>query len=468
MISAIKNRWNEEGGYQEVLVIAVPLILSTGSWSLLLFVDRMFLSWHSSEAIAAAMPAGMASFAMLSLFIGTAAYVNTFVAQYYGAKEETKIGAIVWQGIYFSSLSLLLIIPAYFFASYFFAWIGHVPKVQLQETMYFKILMYSAMFVVLNNALSSFFSGLGKTMVVMWVNVAIMVINLVLDYILIFGKLGLPTMGIRGAAIASNIAVIAGCLLFFLLIFRHKYIQRFQLIASWKFDLILFNRLIYFGFPNGLRLFIDMSAFTAFLMFVGTLGTQQGVATNIAFNIEALSFLPMLGLMIGVAVVVGQRLGENNIELAEKAVWSAIHIAVTFFSILAVLYLTVPEIFIYPFTLYGGLSGLDDGIETIVVLLRFIAFFCLFDAIFLVFLGALEGAGDTRFIMKMSIVISIFLLIVPCFLYTRFFNATLLGLWWIITINVVIYCSVFFWRFQVGPWKNMRVIGEQKDLIKKL
>ena len=87
-----------------------------------------------------------------------------------------------------------------------------------------------------------------------------------------------------------------------------------------------------------------------------------------------------------------------------------------------------------------------------------VAFFCLFDAIFLVFLGALEGAGDTRFIMKMSFLISILLLVLPCYLYIKYFDAKLYVLWWIITINVIIYCSVFYWRFQRGPWREMRVI----------
>jgi len=460
MLKAMQRRWSEKSGYREVLVISVPLILSTGAWSILLFFDRMFLAWYSPAAIAAAMPAGMTSFAMLCFFIGTAAYVNTFVAQYFGAEEEHKVGAIVWQGIYFSAISLVVIIPAYFFASKFFSLVGHAPEVQVQETLYFEILMYSAMFMVLNNALGSFFSGLGKTLVVMWVSLMITIINIALDYIFIFGNFGFPEMGIRGAATASNIAVISGALVYLYLIFQNKYRTKFNLISSWKFDRPLFNRLIYFGAPNGLRLFIDMSAFTAFLLIVGTLGTYEGVTTNIAFNIEALSFLPMVGMMIGVAVLVGQRLGENKPELAEKAAWSAIHLALAFFGILAVLYLTVPKMFIYPFTLHGGLSELDNSVDTIVVLLRFIAFFCLFDAIFLVFLGALEGAGDTRFIMKMSILISIFLLVVPCYLYIRFFDATLLGLWWIITSNVVIYCVVFFWRFKTGPWKSMRVISD--------
>ncbi len=459
MLSGLKRRWSIAGGYREVLVIAIPLILSTGAWSVLLFVDRMFLAWHSSNAIAAAMPAGMASFAMLCLFIGTAAYVNTFVAQYFGAKEENKIGEILWQGIYFSFISLVIIFPAYFLADDLFSLIGHTIEVQILEIEYFKILMYSAVFVVLNNTLTSFFSGMGKTMIVMWVSLFITILNIVLDYLLIFGHYGFPELGIQGAAMATNIAITSGSVLLVLLIFQKKYIQRFHLLTSCKFNSELFGRLIYFGSPNGVRLFIDMTSFTAFLMFVGTLGTHQLVASNIAFNINALAFLPMIGLMIGVAVIVGQRLGEDKPEIAEKATWSAIHIALTFFGALAILYLWLPDIFIYPFTLNGGLDDINQSKELITLLLRFLAFFALFDALFLVFLGALEGAGDTRFILKMSILMSIGLLVIPCFIYVHYFKAELLVLWWIITANVVMYCLVFLWRFTQGPWKSMRVIS---------
>ena len=456
MFSKIKNRWIREGGYREVLIISIPLILSTGAWSVLLFVDRMYLAWYSQEAIAAAMPAGMTSFAMMCVFIGTAAYVNTFVAQYFGAKEEHKIGPIVWQGIYLSGLSLILVVPAYFLAESFFSAVGHASKVQRLEVDYFRLLMYSASFIVFNNTLSGFFSGLGKTMIVMWVSILITIVNLFLDYILIFGRLGFPELGIRGAALATNIAVISGSAVFLYLFLRNQYRQRFRTWVGCKFDSRLFHRLVYFGFPNGLRLFIDMSSFTAFLMFIGTLGTAELVASTIAFNINALAFLPMVGLMIAVSVLVGQRLGENNPALAETATWSALHIAITFFGILAALYLLVPYGFIWPFTLNNGL----DDISLIIVLLRFVAFFGLFDAMFLVFLGALEGAGDTRFIMKTSVLISWFLLVVPCYLCVKVFEADLIVLWWVITLNVVLYCAIFYRRFLKGPWKMMRVISD--------
>ena len=88
----IKQKWNHEAGYRELLVVALPLIVSTGSWSVQQFVDRMFLAWYSPEAMAASMPAGITNFTVMSLFIGTASYTGTFVAQYNGAGQKDGWG----------------------------------------------------------------------------------------------------------------------------------------------------------------------------------------------------------------------------------------------------------------------------------------------------------------------------------------------------------------------------------------
>lgn len=458
MLDKIKQRWHTEGGYSEVLTIAIPLILSTGAWSILLFVDRMFLAWYSPEAIAAAMPAGIASFALMCLFIGTAAYVGTFVAQYFGAEEYQHVGAIVWQGIYLAVFALPIIIVAYFLADRFFHSLGHTPAVARLETDYFEMLMFSAPFLILSNAISSFFSGLGKTMVVMWVSILIMLINIALDYVFIFGHGDIPSMGVKGAALATNLAVVCGAVAYAALFLTKKNQGKFNTLKTWRFDYPLFKRLFYFGSPNGVRLFIDMSSFTAFLFFIGTLGTEQLAASNIAFNINALSFLPMLGLMIAVSVLVGQRIGEGKPLVAEKLTWSAIHIAVLFFGLLAFLYVSIPYVFIWPFTLHDGLENLESSVPLIIVLLRFIALFGFFDAMFLVFLGALEGAGDTRFVLKMSVIVSWFLLLLPCYLYIRYFDADILVLWAVITLNIMLYCGLFYLRFIFGPWRSMRVI----------
>jgi len=457
LLANLAQRWHQPAGYREVLAIAMPMVLSTGAWSILFFMDRVFLTWYSSDAIAASLPAGMASFAVVCLFAGTAVYVNTFVAQYHGAKQDGKIGAIMWQGTYLSLLSLLVIIPAYYYADVIFNWTGHEPQVIVLEIEYFRTLMYAAVFGVLNNTLSSFFSGLGRAYVVMWVSIVIMLVNLSLDYILIFGHFGFSSMGIKGAALATNIAIVIGVIIYAVMILMPHNQRRFNTLKHCSFNRPLFNRLVYFGLPNGLRLFIDMSAFTAFLMIVGMLGNVSLIASNIAFNINALSFLPMMGLMIAASVLVGQHLGNDNVQLAERATWSTLHIGLVFFTILGALYIFVPGLFIWPY-LQAGEFNQHDSLALVIVLLRFVAFFGLFDATFLIFLGALEGAGDTRFIMKMSFIISLLLMVLPSYLYVEYMTANVIGLWMIITFHVMTYSVVFYRRFKGGLWKHMRVI----------
>jgi MATE family multidrug resistance protein len=123
----LKNRWNRIGGYREVLVVAIPLILSTATWSIQHFVDRMFLTWYSPISIAAAMPAGMLNFTIISIFMGTAGYVSAFVAQYYGAGRHHRIGPALWQGIYISLTGGLILLGVIPLAEPAFRLIGHSP-----------------------------------------------------------------------------------------------------------------------------------------------------------------------------------------------------------------------------------------------------------------------------------------------------------------------------------------------------
>jgi MATE family multidrug resistance protein len=204
----VTNRWASTGGYREVLVIAVPLILSTSAWSVQHFVDRMFLSWYSPETLAASMPAGILFFTLMSLFIGTASYVSTFVAQYYGAERYQRIGPALWQGIYISLLGGLLLLCLIPFAQPIFGLVGHDPAVQHHEVVYFRILCIGGFPVIASAAISGFFAGRGRPWPVMWVNTLSTAVNLIMDYALIFGAWGFPELGIKGAGIAT---VLAGC-----------------------------------------------------------------------------------------------------------------------------------------------------------------------------------------------------------------------------------------------------------------
>ena len=195
--------WNGAGGGREVLRMALPLILSTSAYTLQMFINRVFLMWYSSDAMAGAMYAGMFSYTIFSLLSGTAMYVNTFVAQYHGAGQHTRVGPSVWQGMYFSIIAGLFMAALAPFAGTFVHWANHEQAVQIHETIYMRILMLGAMPGLFSATLSCFYTGRGKMWTIMWVDVASAMFNFVFDYLLIFGHFGFPRWGVAGAAIAT-------------------------------------------------------------------------------------------------------------------------------------------------------------------------------------------------------------------------------------------------------------------------
>ena len=236
MICYIAERWRAEDGYRDFLAIAFPLMLSTASWSIQLFVDRMFLAWHSSEALAASLPAGMTSFVIVAFFLGTAGYVNTFVAQYVGAERSQRVGPSLWQGGYVALLSALAGLLCAFWSQELFDFVGHEPAVRAKETAYFRILCYGIFPLVLSSALSCLYTGRGKTWTVLAVSACTTVVNIILSYGLIFGNFGLPDMGIEGAGWATNIGTLMGTVLYIILLTQHHYRRDFATMSGWRFD----------------------------------------------------------------------------------------------------------------------------------------------------------------------------------------------------------------------------------------
>ncbi|MBN1444674.1 MAG: MATE family efflux transporter [Candidatus Omnitrophica bacterium] len=457
-MNEIQRRVRGKGGYKEVLVLSFPLILSTSTWAIQHFVDRMFLSWYSAEAIAASMPAGMLNFTVMSLFIGTASFAGTFVAQYYGAGRFDRIGKIVWQGFYVGlagGLVHLFLIP---FAGYIFNFAGHAPEIRVYEIIYFRILCLGAVPAIAASSFSGFFSGRGRPWPVMWISFLQTAVNLVLDYCMIFGRWGFPEMGIAGAASATVISAFFAFAVYALMLRNREFHKFFGAPGVKKLDTILFGRLMHFGLPNGIQFFIDTAGFAIFIMLMGRLGILELAASNIAFNINTLAFMPMIGVGIAVSILVGQNLGRNDADTAERSVYSGFHLTFIYMAAIAFLYVAVPDIFIRPFAprIYPG--DFENIHRMAIVLLRFIAFYCLFDTMNIIFLSALRGAGDTRYTMKMIIIASVFVLIIPAYIVIVLLKLNIYSAWFVATAYVTILGFSFLVRFMKGKWKHMRVI----------
>lgn len=430
-----------------------------GTITLMQFTDRVFLANYSVEAITAALPAGVLSFTLISFFMGVASYTNSFVAQYTGAKALDRVGAAVWQGIYFSIFAAIFLALFYFLSTQLFDLIGHSTDIRILEIAYFNILTLGAGLVVLSSALSCFYTGRGLTWTVMWVHLAGAALNIPLDYCLINGLGPFPALGIVGAGIATVSASALINLIFILLIFS-RYNRK--MFGTWKnrpFDRDLFSRLMRYGLPSGGQFFLEIFGFAFFIQLLGRLGNLELAATNIVLSIESLAFLPVFGFHIGTSTLVGQAIGNRQPENAVYATTSSLHIATAYMVVMMIIFVFFPEPLLGFFKNNQAdplISGqiMDLGI----ILLRFVAVFVLFDAMNLVFSGALKGAGDTQFILWTTAVLSCMVMIIPVYLALEIFNAGLYTAWVIVTIYIAALGLTFYLRYRYGKWKEMSVI----------
>ena len=272
---------NKSYRYQKVFTISLPLVLSMAATTVMEFTDRVFLANYSIDAIAAAMPAGIAAFLILTFFSGITTYLNVFIAQYTGAGSFQRIGPCIWQGIYFSMLAAAILIGLSFIAGPIFRLGGHPPEVQALERIYFKMLCIGGGFNVLGSSLACFFSGRGITRPVMVISIIGMLFNIPLDYALINGIWIFPEMGIRGAGIATVCAWALIAILYVGLIFNHTNDRLYGILSHRAFDAKLSLQILRTGVPAALQFTMDVFAFTFFIFMVGRLGKVELAVSNI-------------------------------------------------------------------------------------------------------------------------------------------------------------------------------------------
>ena len=453
-----KNWMEGEGGYRDVMTVAIPLVLSTSAWTIQHFIDRMFLAWYSPDAVGASMAAGILHFTLVGFFLGTSGYINTFVSQYTGANRPQRVGPAVWQGLYFAIGSTVFAVPLIAISGPLFDWGGHAPEVAALEKVYFSTLCYGMIFQTTGSVLSCFYTGRRKTWTVMWVNLAGVTVNIILDYCMIFGNWGFPAMGIRGAAIATVAAWAVNSILFAVLISQKRYRERYATLSGWRLDPGLFKRFLCYGLPSGAHLTLDVLCWSLFIFLIGRIGKTELAISSIVFNINMLAFVPMIGIGIAITVLTGQYLGQGKPEYAARATWSASHVAFTYMIGFSLAYVLVPNLFLAPFAAGSDPVEFEAMRPMGIVILRFVAFYCVFDTMNIVFAGTLKGAGDTRFIMWMTVSLGWTLMVVPMYAACMWYGKGVYAAWTFATIFITTLGFGFLWRFIGGKWKSMRVI----------
>ena len=189
-------------------------------------------------------------------------------------------------------------------------------------------------------------------------------------------------------------------------------------------------------------------------------GYRQVLTIAFPLNVSALAFLPMIGVGIAVSVLVGQSLGGNRADLAERSVYSGAHMGFIYMATMSALFVFAPDIFLKPFAARADAQMFAEIRPIAIVALRFVAVFSLLDTLTIILSSALKGAGDTRYIMFVVLLASSLALVLPSYVAMVMLDADIVVGWSILTVYVFVLGFAFLFRYQGGKWKSMRVIEE--------
>ena len=333
-----------------------------------------------------------------------------------------------------------------------------IPSDQLTlQTGYFNILIYGTIFTLFRTCLSSFFSGIGRTRIVMISALTAMVVNIGMNYVLIFGKLGLPALGIRGAAYGTITGSVCGLMVLGIVYFGPAIKQEFQVIHAMRFDRHMMAKLLKFGYPAGVEMFLNLVAFTGLILGFHAHGPVTATAVTIMFNWDMVAFVPLIGIEISVMSLVGRYMGAQQPNIAHRATMSGLKSGWAYSACILMLFVFLPQQLVALFKPQQADAIFAEAMPMAVRMIRIASLYVMIDAVILVFSGALRGAGDTFWAMCVSVGLHWLLVaILAVLLYGLKLSPETT---WLALVGIFLtFSSLFYLRYRSGKWRHIQVL----------
>ena len=433
----------------ELFALALPVVVVQVGLMTMGVVDSILVG-HLSAAALGSVALGNMYFMGLAIFgMGVLMALDPLVSQAVGAGDHTAVARALQRGLL---LALGLTVPCGLLlltAARFFRWIGEPAELVPNAALFARIMVPSVApffgFVVLRQTLQA----MGRMRAIVVIIVLANLLNGVLDWVLIFGRLGAPAMGVAGAAWATTMsrwAMLAGLLgLAWRDLHPHLIPVRPEL-GHWG----PMGRMFGLGLPIGLQFLLEWGVFGTVMMLMGRLGTVAVAAHQIAINVASLTFMVPLGVSAAATVLVGHAVGRGDARGARRAAGAALATGMTFMAVMALLLLTLP----WPI---ARLYSTDLAVITLAVTLLPIAgTFQIFDGIQVVSIGILRGLGDTRAPFLIAI-LGFWLLGFPVSLWLGFRTSlAAAGLWWGLVVGLVAVAALLLLRLRARVRREIR------------
>ena len=433
--------------HKKILNIALPSAFNSLLDMLQVITDLIMVGTISAFAVAAVgvgLQSLMLIFAVLTLFqVGT----NALLSRLYGAKKMSQASlalSTIWQFAF--GLSMVVLPLWYFGASWLFVWFGVAPEVMVLGSSYVTILTLMMPFIFMKLVFITALNATGDTKTPLYVKLVSIVLNVGLNYLLIFGNLGFPKLGVEGAAIATVVVNMLELTVYFVLYWRGK--MPFQPMV--RFSKSFFRRFIKVGLPASFERTLTMGSFTFFTATIASYGTASLAGYQIGLRVEGLAFMPGIGFTIAAMALMGQGLGAKKPEQSREDVLLVMKYAIGIMFFLS---------FFMIFTPAWLLSFFTNDAETIKegsLYLKIVGLSQIPLAISFVLSGALRGAGDSKRTLKISLTSLWLVRIIPAIVLTWYFENII---WvYIAMISDTFVKAFFMWRaFDKGEWKRIKV-----------
>ncbi len=381
-----------------LLKLAGPVILAEIGWMVMGIVDTIMVGPLGPAAIGAA-GLGSGVFTAIAIFgMGLMLGLDAFVSQAHGAGDEAECRRWLHSGVWLAGLVAPLVMTvAWLLYLSLDSW-GLHPEIRVQVGPYLRGILFGAFPLLFYAAFRRYLQGMHIVRPIMFALVSANIVNAIGNWILIYGHLGAPALGVEGSAWATTIARIwmAGFLLGAISFEHRRRIDRPH--VPWSIDIGRIRRLIGLGFPAASQVTLEVGVFAAATSLAGKLDPVSSGSHQIALNVAALAFMVPLGLSAAGAVRVGHAVGARDPERAVLAGWTALATCAVIMSLIGLV------LFVWPARLISGFSTDARVIEIGVRLLAVAAAFQLFDGTQAVVTGVLRGIGETRMPMLMNVI----------------------------------------------------------------
>lgn len=437
----------------ELVLLAIPTVAQMASYTVMQFIDTWLLAQISDQAATAASNSGIFAWSAISFGMGVLALVNTLVSQNFGRRDLLACGSYLWQGIWFGVFYSALLFPMVLLVERAFAGFGHSAGLLHMEQLYLRIVVLSSVVKFAGAAMGQFLLAVDRPRYVLISALAGVTVNVGAACLLVLGWLGVPRMGVAGAAWAQNIGVTVEMLTLVYFVTRPM-VRRTYNVGAWRLRTRELRTLLATGVPSGIQYLVDVLAWGLFAAWIiAFLGDKAMAANTYVFRFMSVSFMPAIGIGTAVTALVGRHIGAGRADLASRRAHLGFALSVMYMGICGLVY----------FFGRGPLMSLftsDPEVHRMgTVLLVFAAVYQCFDAMYIIYIGALRGAGDTLVPAIVTGILNWSLTLGGGYVMARFVPGLGIAGPWISATAYGIALGLFMLiRFRLGGWRSINLV----------